>query len=408
MLTKLTLEHFKNFNNAELLLGPVTSLIGTNASGKSNLRDAFRFLHGVGRGYTLAEIMGEKYGEGGELQWKGIRGGTREAAYFREKRFKLTVEGMLPERKIPLSFIYSITVQPGELNERSRVIQESLFVESKMVFITQVADLPHSSENMFVQFSPDSSVLLRPFQPFLTQIIDYAEEDNSIIVDTLAVLTSMRFFDLHPQSMRFPSLPGQIVLGDRGENLSSVLQNICDDPHQKNVLLEWLRELTPMDVVDFEFPADQTGRILVTFVEEQGRKISAYSASDGTLRFLAIIAALLTPRSAKFLFFEELENGLHPSRVHLLLQLMERKAAEGKIQIVNTTHSPQFLRFLSTNALEHASLTYRLPETPEGRIQRIVDIPEARRLIAEQDIAHLHESGWFEDAMFFDSEEATE
>lgn len=408
MLTKLTLEQFKNFNKAELLLGSVSSLLGTNASGKSNLRDAFRFLHGVGRGYTLAEIMGEKYGEGGELQWKGIRGGTREAAYLREKRFKLTVEGILPEKETLLPFVYSITVQPGELHERPRVVEESLIVEGKMIFITEVADLSQSSEIMFAQFRPQSSAALHPFQPILTQIVDYAKQDNFIINYTIFVLTSMRFFDLHPQAMRLPSLPGQIVLGDRGENLSSVLQNICDDPHHKNVLLEWLRELTPMDVVDFEFPADQTGRILGTFVEKQGRKISAYSASDGTLRFLAIIAALLAPRPAKFLFFEELENGLHPSRVHLLLQLMERKTAEGRIQIVNTTHSPQFLRFLSTEALEHASLTYRLPETPEGRIQRIVDIPEARRLIEEQDIALLHESGWFEDAVFLDSEEVTE
>ncbi len=65
MLKKLVLERFKNFQKAELSLGPLTVLIGTNASGKSNLRDAFRFLHGIGRGYTVAEIIGEKWVEGG-------------------------------------------------------------------------------------------------------------------------------------------------------------------------------------------------------------------------------------------------------------------------------------------------------------------------------------------------------
>jgi AAA15 family ATPase/GTPase len=59
MLTKLTLERFKNFKKTELILGPITSLIGTNASVKSNIRDAFRFLHGIGRGYTLPEVIGE-------------------------------------------------------------------------------------------------------------------------------------------------------------------------------------------------------------------------------------------------------------------------------------------------------------------------------------------------------------
>lgn len=60
--------------DATLKLGPLTVLIGANAAGKSNLRDAFLFLHGIGRGYTLAEILGEKY-VGGERVWSGTRGG---------------------------------------------------------------------------------------------------------------------------------------------------------------------------------------------------------------------------------------------------------------------------------------------------------------------------------------------
>ena len=75
MITSLRLERFKNFRDATLGLGPFTVLIGANASGKSNIRDAFLFLHGIGRGYALAEILGEKY-VGGERVWSGIRGGA--------------------------------------------------------------------------------------------------------------------------------------------------------------------------------------------------------------------------------------------------------------------------------------------------------------------------------------------
>jgi AAA15 family ATPase/GTPase len=60
MLTALHLINFKSFADANLRIGPFTIVVGTNASGKSNLRDAFRFLHGIGRGYTLAEIIGGK------------------------------------------------------------------------------------------------------------------------------------------------------------------------------------------------------------------------------------------------------------------------------------------------------------------------------------------------------------
>src|SRR5436190_18473460 len=99
MLTKLSLDHFKNFMKAELVLGPFTLLVGANASGKSNIRDAFRFLHGISRGYTLAEVIGQRYGEGGELQWAGISGGTREVAFNGASTFALEAEFTIQEGK---------------------------------------------------------------------------------------------------------------------------------------------------------------------------------------------------------------------------------------------------------------------------------------------------------------------
>ena len=76
MITSLRLVNFKNFADETLRVGPFTVIVGANASGKSNIRDAFRFLHGIGRGYTLAEIIGEKYGPSGQTEWAGIRGTT--------------------------------------------------------------------------------------------------------------------------------------------------------------------------------------------------------------------------------------------------------------------------------------------------------------------------------------------
>ena len=54
MITSLRLFDFKNFDDETLRVGPFTVIVGANASGKSNIRDAFRFLHGIGCGYTLA------------------------------------------------------------------------------------------------------------------------------------------------------------------------------------------------------------------------------------------------------------------------------------------------------------------------------------------------------------------
>lgn len=421
MLKRLHLERFKNFRNAELALGPFTLLLGANATGKSNLRDAFRFLHGVSRGYTIAEIIGEKWIEGGVLQWKGIRGGTREATFASARTFGLRVDFGVDDETSndgdvsPIrTASYWIEVDLGQDGSAPRVVGERLTWPGTWpaVFDSHPDyDPPEQNDPSHLAVRVWRKQQGKPPQPYfinsrpvLTQIVEnrYA---NSLVSEctraTLRALSSMRFLDLAPDAMRIPSIPGQTILGDRGENLSSVLQSICQSPEDKAALVEWVKELTPMDARDFEFPTDQVGRILVTLVEEGGQKTSAYSASDGTLRFLAMIAALLGPEPTRFSFFEELENGIHPNRLHLLLQLIERRVAEGGIQMVATTHSPQLLHLVSPATLEHASLTYRLEGEQEGRITRVLDIPGALEVIQTQDLARLHESGWFEDVVAF-------
>jgi predicted ATPase len=405
MIKTLTLENFKNFKDATLNVGELTLLVGTNASGKSNVRDAFRFLHGVSRGYTLAEIVGEKWIDGGVLQWRGIRGGIREIAYRGHSLFSI-------EAALTTGETYRIVVKsthPAGL----RVVGESLHVGRKAVFDSRDSSPPQLEPAQFLSVSLRRSgsndthkhrLRFSSAHPVLTQIASSDEVSLGVKVRVKQVidsLGSMRFLDLAPDAMRQSSLPGQTVLGDRGENLSSVLQSIVADPSLKNALLEWIKELTPLDVTDFEFVADQTGRVLVTLVESDGQRTSAYSASDGTLRFLAIISALLAPSAARFYFFEELENGIHAARLYLLLQLIEQHVSSKAIQVVATSHSPQLLGILGKKARESAALIYRLSGSPDARISRIVDIPDAKRVLGEQDLARLYASGWLEDAVSF-------
>jgi predicted ATPase len=208
--------------------------------------------------------------------------------------------------------------------------------------------------------------------------------------------------------MRQPSLRGQDVLGDNGRNLSSVLHAICQDKQGKQTLLSWVRELTPMDAVGFEFPVDPSGRILATLVERNKQRITLASASDGTLRFLAFLAAFLGPKTASFYFFEELENGIHPTRLNLLLDLIENQVKTKNIQVVATTHSPLLLGRLSKESLEHASLVYRVPEEPDARIIRVLDMPDAKRLIRKYKAPELFAEGWFEDTAHYMQPDADE
>ena len=216
------------------------------------------------------------------------------------------------------------------------------------------------------------------------------------------LFATMRFLDLVPDRMRQPSFPGQTVLGDSGENLPTVLQGICADEKRKTTLAEWTRELTPMDVEDFEFPVDPiTGQIRLVIRETNNRSVSAYSASDGTLRFLAMLAALLGPDPARLYFFEEIDNGIHPSRLHLLLDLIETRTAKTGIQVVTTTHSPELLSMMSNQTFESTSVVCRLSDSTDAVIRLVSEIPQAVKLRETQGLGRLLVGGWMENVLAF-------
>jgi predicted ATPase len=214
----------------------------------------------------------------------------------------------------------------------------------------------------------------------------------------LRCIRTMRFLDLDPDSLRRPSVPGATTLGDKGENLSSVLQAICKNPSGKEALIAWTKELTPLDVMDLKFPeVSLDGKIQLQLVEAGGREISAESASEGALRFLAIAAAVLGTEPARFYFLEEMETGIHPNRSHLLVNLLQASARRGEIQVVGTTHSPALLNLLDAQSLRDASLVYRAGSV--SKIRSFADIPSLSQIIPENLPGELFGSGWFEDAV---------
>ncbi|ODU00431.1 MAG: hypothetical protein ABS79_03345 [Planctomycetes bacterium SCN 63-9] len=428
MIESLTLKNFKNFRDATLSLGRLTVLIGANASGKSNIRDAFQFLHGIGRGYPLADIMGEKFGVGGERVWSGIRGGPREIIHDGADSFILKMKlpfGLSKERTSQritiLEYDYSM-----EVAARQHPLHPSrldLYLKEEELSVTlaggdrgvYLATIPSVDRSRLVHRVWDDPAKPDEFEDFpqtdIPGLGQLAEKNREVALKSPLAsaiarnvrdgFASFRFLDLSPTQMRIPALPGQTTLGDRGENLSSVLAAICDEPSKKAALMEWVRRLTPMDVHDLSFDEDITGKILLRIHEKHNRSISALSASDGTLRFLAILAALLGPSPASFYFIEELENGIHPARLGLLLDLIEHQAARKNIQIVATSHSPLLLQFLSEESLKSTSIVYRLPDHPDAKIKEILGIPGAAEVIRDQSISLLHASSWFEDTLDF-------
>ena len=197
--------------------------------------------------------------------------------------------------------------------------------------------------------------------------------------------------------MREPAFPGATVLGDSGENLPVVLREICADPKRQEILASWIAELTPMDVTGFEFPVDPSGRVHLTLCEANGRKVSAYSASDGTLRFLAMLTVLLGENPPGLYFFEEIDTGIHPARQWLLLELIEKQAAKRGIQVVTTTHSPDLLTFVNDSTFEHLSVVCRLEDSQDAIIRPVAELPNAKKLRKSQGLGKLLTSAWMED-----------
>ena len=404
MITSLRLVNFKNFADETLRVGPFTVIVGANASGKSNIRDAFRFLHGIGRGYTLAEILGGKYGAGGQSDWEPIRGAQNEIVRMGPlsshvpSAFSVSVELDLKAGKT----FYSIDVGLDPVSPNGfHVLREKLRTESTVVYMTQEVDDP---SHWLVVGKEHRQIGLSRSQPALTQIHqNYWEIWYQCISELglLSVLRSIRFFDFAPSRIREPSFPGQNILGDRGENLPTVLEAICADPDCKRVLMSWVQELTPMDIEDFEFPRDPSGRVHLRILEKNGRSVSAYSVSDGTLRFVAMLAALLGDNPAGIYFFEEIDTGIHPNRLWLLVDLIERQTAKSGIQVITTTHSPDMLNFINDKTFESTSVVSRLEDTDDAIIRSVDSLPKAKRLRESYGLGRLHSTAWMETTLAF-------
>ena len=439
MFTSLRLKNFKNFADETLRMGAFTVIVGANASGKSNIRDALRFLHGVGRGYTLAEALGGKYGAGGQAEWEAIRGAPAELIRYGQDSMCLGVDMDLdecePDVRAALPPLYSKNVSYSiGLAPRLGafgVAQEELLAYFETDFDLGSGPTTHRHNAPIYTSRPEAPdrvaaqddehhlllrmakvgsqrkyghrVAVRPDQPALTQIETHKpvlRPHKALARHVAGALADMRFLDPSPRQMREPAFPGQVVLGDGGENLPTVLQAICDDPKRLQTLLDWTRELTPMDVSDFQFPAESSGKIQLSIAESDGRATSSQCVSDGTLRFLGLLAALLG-EGPRLCVFEEIDNGIHPSRLHLLVELIEEQTRKGDLQVVTTTHSPDLLATIGDETFLSTSVVCRCAGRSDAIIRPAAELPNVDVLRRTRGIDRLHATGWMENILFF-------
>lgn len=87
--------------------------------------------------------------------------------------------------------------------------------------------------------------------------------------------------------------------------------------------------------------------------------VDARGMSDGTLRFIAIVVALLTVAPYSLLLIEEVDNGLHPSRAKELVDMLKDLSRQRQVDVLCTTHNPVLLDELGNKMIPFISYVTR-------------------------------------------------
>ena len=390
MFTRIAIKGFKSFRKVDLHLGGLNLLVGTNGSGKSNLLDAFRVLQGVGNGYTIGEILDGKPKSATNEAWEGIRGGSSKACFEGEdsrQQFGIEVEGQFGDE----TWTYRISVEPRP----GRVADESLWLGRKLVYRARSGEGPVLN---VTYMESDERLHLERARPALDQLQRHEEvsEFELLFDDVATQLANMQRIDPAPSILRDYSTAFMAErIGERGENLATMVSMFDED--QQSSYVDWLRELRPKEVDNVTTLHGALDESMFAIVE-RGREFPAPVLSDGTLRFAAIAAAFYQFGMPGVMTIEEIEKGLHPSRVRVMVEML-RANSGNYTQIMATTHSPTVVAWLEPDEHKTTFVFARDPDTGESTVTPLVEIEGFERIVADESLADLFAEGWMESAL---------
>ena len=124
--------------------------------------------------------------------------------------------------------------------------------------------------------------------------------------------------------------------------------------------------------------------------------VDARGMSDGTLRFLAILTALLTRPRGSLLVVEEVDNGLHPSRASMLLEMLQDVGKERGVDVLVTTHNPALLDAMGPRMVPFITVAHRDPVHGYSVLTPLEALKDLPRLLAQGSIGRLSSRGLIE------------
>ena len=331
-------------------------LIGPNGSGKSNLLEGLDVLRSAPRD-LVAPIR-----EGGGIRdwiWRGKPEGTAH------------IEAIVENPQGPQALRYRLGF--AERGQRFELIEERIENEqsdegheepyiyynqkggrafltfkdeddlSPEILATVKAKFPHVRPRLGYDFRPEE---IKPDQSILSQRKDPDQyPELTYLGEVLSRIRIYREWSLGRDSpLRLPQkadLPNDFLQED-GKNLALVLNRFQGEPAVKRRLLDALSKFYE-GITDFHVKIE--GSTVQLFLEEGDVVIPATRLSDGTLRYLCLLAVLCHPQPPPLICIEEPELGLHPDILPTVSKLL--LDASERSQLIVTTHSDMLVDALT-------------------------------------------------------------
>ena len=402
MLTRLRVSGFKNLADIDVRLGPFTCIAGPNGAGKSNLFDAIAFLGALAR-LPLLEAAQKVRTEGGRGDVRSLfsRLGDRVTQTMRFVADMIIpahgVDDLGQESKAGITFVrYGLTlgyVEPGADRPLAslRVLSEDLEHINRSDARAELA-FPHgrewlasavtgrrtspyiSTSNGIIQLHADSEQgrgggRPRPYpaetlpRTVLSSVNNAVEHRTAVLVRKEMIGWTQLHFE--PSALRAPdpfaTEPG---IASNGAHMPATLYSLqARKAAGEDVCARVARRLGELaDRVDSLSVERDDRRQLFELVLTDRSHTPHYarSLSDGTLRFLALAILEEDPGFRPLVCLEEPENGIHPSRIGAMLELLRDIAVDTELpvddtnplrQVLVNTHSPWVVGSVDSNDL---------------------------------------------------------
>ncbi|MGC8494727.1 MAG: AAA family ATPase [Syntrophobacteraceae bacterium] len=326
-------------------LPPLSCFIGPNGSGKSSLLDAFGFLADCLR--EGVEAACDKPQRGGFVR-------LRTQGNFDSIQFDLYYRESLSARPITYNFeVADVNGVPVVLREHLRQRRKGqkhgqpfTFLRLErgkgVVWTGEKTEDEEGANQQEIRLEDND-------RPGITTLGQLSEHPRIVGLRSYIESWYLSYF-IPDAARRLPPAGAQKHLDRTGENLGNVVQYLERNHRSRfDSILERIRKRIPgIEKIETEKSQDQ--RLLLKF-NERGYEDPFFqqNMSDGTLKMFAYLLLLEDPEPPSFIGIEEPENGLYHRLVEQLAREVRRYAekSKGKLQVLITTHSPQFVDALS-------------------------------------------------------------